>query len=94
MSTNESRLKVSQDRTEICKYCVGDKVIAIFRKYGIHKFEAIITEIGVNMHGLDGVWVSIKPLKAIDPNDWMAVRHAEMNIGMLVPLKDIKELLN
>ena len=50
MSTKQPRIKISQDRNYICKYCVGDRVIAIFRKYGVHKFEAEITEVCENMH--------------------------------------------
>ena len=94
MSTKQPRIKISQDRTYICKYCVGDRVIAIFRKYGVHKFEAEITEVCENMHGLDGVWISIEPIRALDPNDEIAVRKVEMKIGMMVPLKDIRDLLN
>ena len=43
MVTKEPRIKISQDRTRICKYCVGDRVIIIFRKYGVKKFEAEVT---------------------------------------------------
>lgn len=94
MSTKEPRIKISQDRTRICKYCIGDRVIVVFRKYGIHKFEAEVTEVCENMHGLDGVWISVMPIKALDPNDESAVRHVEMKIGIMVPLKDVRDLLN
>ena len=94
MSTNEARFKISQDRTEVCQYCVGDRVIAVFRKYGIHKYEAVITEVCENAHGLEGVWISIKPLKALDPTDTSAKMHVDMNIGMMLPLKDIKGFAN
>ena len=94
MSTKEPRIKMSQDRTYICKYCVGDRVIAIFRKYGIHKFEAEITEVCENMHGLDGIWISVKPIKALDEKDLSAIRIVQYKIGMIMPLKDIRDLDN
>ena len=93
-TTEEPRIKISQDRTKICKYCIGDRVIAIFRKYGVHKFEAEITEVCENMHGLEGVWISVDPIRALDPTDEIAVRKVEMKIGMMVPLKDIRDLPN
>ena len=93
MST-KPRIKISQDRTYICKYCIGDRVIAIFRKYGVHKYEAEITEVCENMHGLDGVWISIKPIRAIEPSDEIAQRTVREGFGLMVPLKDIRDLLN
>ena len=39
----EQRIKISQDRTRICKYCAGDLVVDSFNKYGKHTF---ISEVG------------------------------------------------
>jgi hypothetical protein len=46
------------------------------------------------MHGLEGVWISVDPIRALDPTDEIAVRKVEMKIGMMVPLKDIRDLPN
>lgn len=94
MSTKEPRIKISQDRTRICKYCIGDRVIVSFRKYGVKKFEAEVTEVCENMHGLDGVWISVLPLKALDPTDKTAQMYVDQKIGIMVPLKDVRDLLN
>ena len=94
MSTKEPRIKISQDRTRICKYCIGDRVIASFRKYGVKKFEAEVTEVCENMHGLEGVWISVLPLKALDPTDQTAQMYVDQKIGIMVPLKDVRDLLN
>ena len=94
MMDKQQRIKISQDRTKICKYCIGDRVIAIFRKYGVKKFEAEVTEVCENMHGLDGVWISVMPLKALDPTDKKAQMYVDQKIGIMVPLKDIKDLPN
>ena len=93
MST-KPRIKISQDRTYICKYCVGDRVIAIFRKYGVHKYEAEITEVCENMHGLEGVWISVDPIRALDPTDKTAQMYVDQKIGIMVPLKDVRDLFN
>ena len=93
MSTNEPKIKISQDRTRICKYCVGDIVVIIFRKYGIHKFIGEITEVCENMHGLEGVWISAIPIKEYDSDD-IAKRMIQNKVGVMVPLKDVKDLPN
>ena len=82
MSTKEPRIKISQDRTRICKYCIGDRVIVSFRKYGVKKFEAEVTEVCENMHGLDGVWISVMPLKALDPTDKTAQMYVDQKINL------------
>ena len=94
MGVKEPRIKISQDRTRICKYCIGDRVIIIFRKYGVKQFEAEVTEVCENMHGLDGVWISALPLKALDPTDKKAQRYVDEKIGIMVPLKDVRDLYN
>lgn len=94
MSTKELRIKISQDRTKIYKYCIGDRVIVSFRKYGVKKFEAELNEVCENMHGLDGVWFSVMPFKALDPTDKTAQIYVDQKIGITVSLKDDRDLLN
>ena len=55
MSTKEPRIRISQDRARIYKYCIGDREIVSFRKYGVKKFEAEVTEVCENMHELEEV---------------------------------------
>ena len=93
MSTKEQRIKISQDRTYICRYCVGDEVIVIFRKYGNHKFVGRITEVCENLHGLDGIWISAIPVKEYESDD-VAKRMILNKVGVMVPLKDIRDLPN
>ena len=88
------RIKITQDRTKICKYCIGGRVIVTFRKYGVKKFEAEVTEVCENMHGLDGVWISVLPLKALDSTDKKAQKFVDEKIGIMVPLKDVRDLFN
>lgn len=42
-------------------------MIVSFRKYGVKKFGAEVAEVCENMHGLEEVWISVLPLKALDP---------------------------
>ena len=46
------------------------------------------------MHGLEGVWISVLPLKALDPTDQTAQMYVDQKIGIMVPLKDVRDLLN
>lgn len=94
MSTKEPIIKISRDRTRICKCCIGDRAIVSFRKYGIKKFETEGTEVFENMHGLDGVWISVLPLKALDPTDKTGQMYVDQKIGIMLPLKDDRDLLN
>ena len=93
MSTKEPRIKISQDRTRICKYCIGDRVIVSFRKYGVKKFEAEVTEVCENMHGLEGVWISVLLIKEYNSGE-TAKRMIREKIRCMVPLKDIRDLPN
>lgn len=61
---------------------VGDKVYALFRKYGKRYFIGNIVEISENEHGLDGVWVSVDVLKTIQ-GEPLLYHH------LIVPISDI-----
>ncbi len=87
------RIKISNDRTQICKYVLGDLVVVTFRKYGTHTFIGEVEEISENMHGLEGIWVSILPIKEFD-SDETAKRMIKEKIRCIVPLKDIRDLPN
>lgn len=87
------RIKISRDRTNICKYIVGDQVLVTFNKYGQHTFIGEIEEISENMHSLEGVWISVLPLREFD-SDETAKRMIKERIRCIVPLKDVKELPN
>ena len=71
---------------------LGDKVKAIFRKYGKHIVIGEVWEISTDEHALDGTWVSIK-VTGGDMSDkhvsWMVAN--KMNI--LVPISDVKEVI-
>ena len=70
----------------------GDKVKAIFRKYGKHIVIGEVWEISTDEHALDGTWVSIK-VTGGDMNDkhvsWMVAN--KMNV--MVPISDVKEVI-
>lgn len=94
MNTKEPRIKISQDRTKICKYCIGEREIVSFRKYVVKKFEGEVTEVCENIQGLEEVWIRVLPLKALDPTDQTAQMYVAQKIGIMVPLKDVRDLLN
>lgn len=87
------RIKISQDRTKICKYCIGDLVVVTFDKYGKHTFIGEVEEVAENMHDLEGVWISVLPVKEFN-SDETAKRMIREKIRCMVPLKDIKDLPN
>jgi len=93
MSEKLQRIKISQDRTKICKYCIGDLVVVTFNKYGKHTFIGEVEEVAENMHALDGVWISVLPVKEFD-SDETAKRMIREQIRCMVPLKDIRDLPN
>lgn len=93
MSDKKSRIKISQDRAKICKYCIGDLVVVTFNKYGKHTFIGEVEEVAENMHELDGVWISVLPVKEYN-SDETAKRMIREKIRCIVPLKDIKDLPN
>lgn len=87
------RIKISNDRTLICRYIVGDLVIVTFYKYGKHTFIGEIEEISENMHALKGIWISVLPVKEYN-SDETAKRMIKDQIRCTVPLKDISDLPN
>ena len=89
----EQRIKISRDRTKICKYILGDLVLVTFRKYGVHTFIGEVEEVAENMHGLDGIWISVLPVKEFNSDD-TAKRMIKEQIRCMVPLKDISDLPN
>ena len=93
MPNKEQRIKISQNRTKICKYCIGDLVVVVFNKYGKHTFIGEVEEVAENMHDLDGIWISVLPVKEYF-SDETAKRMIREKIRCMVPLKDIKDLPN
>lgn len=93
MKDKKPRIKISQDRTKICKYCIGDLVVVTFDKYGKHTFIGEVEEVAENMHALDGVWISVLPVKEYN-SDETAKRMIREKIRCMVPLKDIRDLPN
>lgn len=89
----KQRIKISQDRTKICKYCIGDLVVVTFNKYGKHTFIGEVEEVAENMHDLEGVWISVLPVKEYY-SDEIAQRMIREQIRCMVPLKDIIDLPN
>lgn len=71
---------------------LGDKVKAIFRKYGKHTVIGEVWEISTDEHALTGTWVSIK-VTGGDMSDkhvsWMVAN--KMNV--MVPISDVKEVI-
>ena len=93
MKDKKPRIKISQDRTKICKYCIGDLVVVTFDKYGKHTFIGEVEEVAENMHALEGVWISVLPVKEYN-SDETAKRMIREKIRCMVPLKDIRDLPN
>lgn len=89
----KQRIKISQDRTKICKYCIRDLVVVTFNKYGKHTFIGEVEEVAENMHDLEGVWISVLPVKEFN-SDETAKRMIREQIRCMVPLKDIRDLPN
>lgn len=88
-----AKIKISKDRLNICKYIVGDQVVVSFNKYGRHTFIGLIEEISEDYHGLEGVWVSVLPVKEYN-SDGIAKRMIRDKNRCMVPLKDISDLPN
>ncbi len=71
---------------------VGQKVKAKFRKYGVHSIIGEVTEVCTDEHALQGTWVSIKVTggNMNDPHvSWLVANR----VGVLIPLKDVGEVL-
>ena len=65
---------------------------AKFRKYGVHSIIGEVTEVCTDEHALQGTWVSIKVTggNMNDPHvSWLVANR----VGVLVPLKDVGEVL-
>ncbi|MBR0294363.1 MAG: hypothetical protein IJQ67_00400 [Bacilli bacterium] len=71
----------------------GDKVKAIFRKYGKHEVIGEVFEVSTDEHALKGTWVSIK-VTGGDMNDNQVAWMVSNKINVMVPLSDIREVLN
>ncbi len=71
---------------------VGQKVKAKFRKCGVHSIIGEVTEVCTNEHALQGTWVSLKVTggNMNDPHvSWLVANR----VGVLIPLKDVGEVL-
>ena len=71
---------------------VGDKVKAIFRKYGRHDIIGEAWNIATDENALQGTWVSIRVTggNMNDPHVSWLVRN---KVNILVPISDVKEVL-
>ena len=72
---------------------LGDKVTAIFRKYGQHKIIGEVIEIAINENTLKGAWLSIK-VTGGNINDPHVSWLINNKINVLVPLSDVKGVIN
>ena len=72
---------------------VGDKVEAIFVKYGKHLVSGEVFEISTDEHGLSGAWVSIK-VTGGNAKDKYVVLMIERHINVMVPIIDVLKCLN
>ncbi len=89
----KERIKIPKDRTKICKYIIEDLIVVTFNKYGKHTFIGEVEEVAENMHKLEGIWISVLPIKEFN-SDETAKRMIRDQIRCMVPLKDIKDLPN
>lgn len=71
---------------------VGDRVKAKFRKYGVHPIIGTVTEVSTDKHALEGVWVSIK-ISDGELNDQHVQWLIKNRIGVLIPIKDVVEII-
>lgn len=71
---------------------LGNKVKAIFRKYGKHIVIGEVWEISTDEHALSGTWVSIR-ISGGDMSDkhvsWMVANK----INVMVPVSDVKKVI-
>ena len=71
---------------------IGNSVKAKFRKYGVHSIIGTVTEVCTDEHALQGTWVSLKVTggNMNDPHvSWLAANR----VGVLIPIKDVVEVL-
>ena len=78
-------------RAEVKELKLGDKVEAIFRKYGTHTVIGEVFEISTDEHALEGTWVSIKVTDG-DMKDLVVRRMVENRINAMVPIEDVVEV--
>lgn len=71
---------------------LGDKVKAIFRKYGKHTVIGEVWEISTDEHALSGTWVSIR-VSGGDMSDKHVAFMATNKFDVLVPIKDVLEVI-
>ena len=71
---------------------VGDKVKAIFRKYGRHTVIGEVFEISTDEHALEGTWVSIR-VTGGDMTDKSVAYMVANRINVMVPVSDVVEVL-
>lgn len=71
---------------------IGDKVKAIFRKYGKHEVIGEVWEISTDEHALKGTWVSVK-VTGGNLSDSLVAFHVRNSFSVLVPISDIKEVI-
>lgn len=71
---------------------IGGKVKATFRKYGRHEIIGTVFEISTDEPALGGTWVSIR-VTGGDMNDKNVAYMVANRINVMVPIKDVKEVL-
>lgn len=71
---------------------IGDKVKAIFRKYGRHTVIGEVFEISTDEHALEGTWVSIR-VTGGDMTDKSVAYMVANRINVMVPVRDVVEVL-
>ena len=71
---------------------LGNKVKAIFRKYGKHIVIGEVWEISTDEHALTGTWVSIR-VSGGDMSDKHVAFMAENKFNVMVPIKDVLEVI-
>lgn len=71
---------------------VGQKVKAIFRKYGSHIVIGEAFEISTDEHALKGTWVSIK-VTGGDASDNQVIWMIKNAINVMVPVSDVVEVI-
>lgn len=71
---------------------VGQKVKSKFRKYGVHSIVGEVAEVCTDEHALQGTWVSIKVTggNLCDPHVQWLIKN---KVGVLIPIKDVVEIL-
>ena len=71
---------------------IGQKVKAIFRKYGKHTVIGEVFEISTDEHALEGTWVSIR-VTGGDMTDKSVAYMVANRINVMVPVRDVVEVL-